>query len=123
MPVFDFFEKEIPHLWMGHRFAGFIWQQILFGHVSDIGGFRIFREQVVIGLVFGRAVPFGNRSPPFFRIIKDRVDVEDDAAEGMFPVLDDLADAEFRGFYAHCLNFRSLGFLWSDRDAWIPSIS
>src|SRR3546814_3309802 len=55
--------------------------QILLADIGDVGGIVAFGEQVVIGLFLRRADRFRDRVIPFVAVRKDRIDVEDDAAE------------------------------------------
>jgi hypothetical protein len=97
--VFDFIEKEIIHLRMRYWLAGLIQQQVLFRDIGDIADFRIFGEQVVIRLIPRRPVPFRNGIQPLFRIIKYGINIKNNAAKRVFPMLDDLADAKLRRSY------------------------
>ena len=78
--VAESFEEGI-NFRMRYRVRIFLGDQILFGHVGDIGTLGIFRQQVVIRLLFARPVLDRDRLPPFFGICELRVDVENDAAE------------------------------------------
>jgi hypothetical protein len=54
---------------------------------------------MVIRLIPRRPVPFGNGIQPLFRIVEYGINIKNDAAKRMFPMLDDLADAELRRSY------------------------
>ena len=97
---------------MRYRVRIFLGDQILFGHVGDIGTLGIFSQQVVIRLLFARPVLDRDRLPPFFGICELRVDVENDAAEGMHAVLNDLPDLEFCGSNVHCVTGRLVAKLF-----------
>ncbi len=88
------FLEELRHLRVRHRLAGIVGQQVLFGHVGDIGRLRILGQQMVERLVTARPDLFGDRGQPLLGVGEHRVDVEDDAAERVDPVLHHLADGE-----------------------------
>lgn len=94
-------DEHFIDLRMADRIAGCIGQKILLRDIGDILGFGIFREKMIERLVLVRADLFGNRLPPFLCIREDGIDVVDYASERIFPVLDDLTNAEFRdtGFH------------------------
>ena len=90
-------DENLGDLRMADRFAGIVGQQILLGDVGDVFGLRIFREQVIEGLVLVRPHLFRNRQPPLLGVVEFGIDVEDHAPEGKHPVADDLPDLEFGG--------------------------
>ena len=79
--------------------AGFVNQQVLFRHIGDIGGFQIFGERMEIRLIPRRPISFGNGIQSLFRIVEYGINIKNDAAKRMFPMLDDLADSKLRRSY------------------------
>ncbi len=75
-------------------FTALIVQQVLLGHVGDVGRLDVLSKQVVVGLIFYRAHILGNRKPPLFAVAEGRVDIEDDAPERMDPMADNVADSK-----------------------------
>ena len=73
--------ENLPHLRMPHRLTRGIEQQILLRHIGDVFRLRVFREQVIEGLVLARPDFLGDRQPPFLGVVEFRVDVENHAAE------------------------------------------
>src|SRR3546814_12252032 len=65
--------------------------QIRLADIGDVGGIVALGEQVVIGLFLRRADRFRDRVIPFVAVRKDRIDVEDDAAELEHAVATDVA--------------------------------
>ncbi len=84
---------------MAQGLAAQIRHEVLFRNVGDIFGFRVLSEQMIEWLIAMRARFLGNGFIPFFRIREFWIHVEDDPAEGEEPVLDHLADLEFRVLY------------------------
>ena len=80
---------------MAHRLAAVVGQQILLRDIGDIFRFLVFSEEMVIGLILVRADFFGDGFIPFFGIVELRINVENDAAEWINPVLDNLSNLEF----------------------------
>ena len=78
---------------MVDRLVGLVGDEVLLADVGDVALLRILGEQVVEGLVLGRAHRFGDRLVPFLAIGELGIDVEDDAAEVEQPVAHDFADA------------------------------
>lgn len=76
------------------RLLAVVGDQVLLTDIGDIGRFRVFREQVIKGLVLGRPHRFGDCVVPFVAIGELRIDIEDDSAEVEQPVADDFADSE-----------------------------
>lgn len=76
------------------RFVAVVGQQILLADIGDIARFGVLGEQMVEGLVLGRANLFGNRVIPFVAISEDGVDVEDHAANIEHAVPHDVTDRE-----------------------------
>ena len=79
---------------MVDRFIAVVQHQILLADIGEVAAFAIFGEQVIEGLILGRAHLFGNRLIPFLGIREDRIDVEDHAAKAETAMLDDVADGE-----------------------------
>ena len=69
-------------------------QEILFRHIRHIGGLIILGQEVIVGLVLGWPKLFGNREPPFVRIIERGIDIKDDSAKWMNPVAYDFPDSK-----------------------------
>ena len=76
-------------------------QQVLLGDIGGVGAVRVLGEQVVEGLVLGRADLLGDRPPPLLRVGEGGVHVEDHAPEREQSVPDHLADLESRGLGVH----------------------
>jgi len=74
------------------RPARVIHQQILLADISNIGGIVILREQMVERLILARARVCRNLLIPFFAVGKNRINIEDHAAEQIQPVAHDIAD-------------------------------
>ena len=87
-------DENLVDLRVANRIAGRVGQQVLLRDIGDIFGFGILREEMVERLVLARADFFGNGLPPFVGVREHRIDVIDYAPERIFPVLDDLTDAE-----------------------------
>src|SRR3984893_15922645 len=64
-------------------------------HIGDVFGLVVLGEQMIERLVFMRTDFRGDRLVPFVGIVEYRIDVEDDAAERIEAVPDDLADLIF----------------------------
>ncbi len=86
--------EDLVDLRVAHWIAGCIGQKVLLRDVGDIFGFRILSEEVIEWLILARPDFFGNGLPPFIGVREHRVDVINNAPERIFPVLDDLTDAE-----------------------------
>ena len=85
LPVFER-PEEIGNVGMFHRHARVIGDQILFAHIGDIVALIILGEQMIEGLIPGRAAVFGNGIIPFLGVRELRVDIKDNTAKGMFLV-------------------------------------
>ena len=70
------------------------WHEILLADVGDVALLGILGEQMVEGLVLGRADRLGDRLIPFVAVGEVRIDVEDHAAKIEQPMAHDFADAE-----------------------------
>jgi hypothetical protein len=92
-PIFEAFE-QLAHRRVIHWPALRISEKVPLTHVSDVGGILVLREQVIKRLVAPRADVLGDRLVPLFGIGEDRVDVEDDPAEGEQAVSYHVADSE-----------------------------
>src|SRR5258708_913656 len=90
-------DENLRDLRMPDRLAGLVRQQVLFGDIGDVFGFRVFREQMIERLILVRPDFLRDRQPPFLGIVEFRIDVEDHAPERKDPVADDLSDLEFGG--------------------------
>ena len=77
--------------------------EILLRYIRHIGGLIVLGQEVIIGLVFGRPNLFGNREPPFFRIVERGVDIKNDSAKRMNPVAYDFSDSKTS--LSHILSF------------------
>ena len=88
--------QDMRNVGVAERRVALVRHQVSFRDIGDIVRLLVLCEEVVIGLVLGRAKMFRDRLIPFIGIGEDRVDIEDDAAKLEQPVLDDLADLEFR---------------------------
>ena len=95
------FTEQFGDLRVANRLSAFIFEKILLGHVGDVGGFRIFGEQVVIGLIFTRPIVGRNRLPPILGIGKLRIDIENNTTKRMYPMANDLPQFEFCSIIAH----------------------
>jgi hypothetical protein len=71
-------------------------QQILLANIGDVTVLRIFGEQVVKWLVFGRTHAFRNRLIPLVAVGENGIDVENDAAKIEDAVAHDVADRKGR---------------------------
>ena len=80
---------------VGHRFAGFVGQQVLFRDIGGVNALLVLGQQVIEGLILLRTDLLGDRAPPFVGVGELGIDVEDNAAERENPVADDLAYAKF----------------------------
>ena len=80
---------------MADGIAGGVGHEVLLRHIGDIFGFGVFSEEMVERLVLARTQLFGNRQPPFLGVGEHRIDVIDDAPEGVSAVLHHLPDPEF----------------------------
>ena len=100
---------------MGHLGVILIRHQILFGDISDIMSALIFGEQMVIGLILGRANLFGDGFVPVFGIGENRVDIEHNAAKIKQAVADNLADLVFSGAGWDRVWHVRLSHFWLDR--------
>ena len=78
-----------------------IGQQILLGHIGDIGRLGVFGQQVIEGLFPVRPQLGRDGLQPFIGIGENRVDIEDHAPERVDTVLDDVADVEAGGAGTH----------------------
>ena len=81
---------------MVDRLVRLVGDQVLLAHVSDVAGLGILGEQVVEGLVLGRAHRLRDRLVPFVAVSEFGIDVEDDSAKVEKPVADDFTDREAR---------------------------
>ncbi len=79
---------------MAHRLAGVVGQEVLLGDIGDQGGLLVLGQQVIEGLVLGRAHVLGDRQPPLFGVGEFRVHVENHAAEREEPVAHHLSNRE-----------------------------
>lgn len=70
--------------------------KVLFRNVGDIGRVLGFGKDMVVGLVFSRANLGGNRQPPFLRVIKEGIHVEDHTAKRTKAMDHHFTDPEFR---------------------------
>src|SRR5271169_4900168 len=86
------FHEDFRDLRMPHRLAGSVRQEILLGNVGDVFGYVVLREQMVERLILMRPDFGRDRLVPFVGIVEYRVDVENDAAERIEAVPDNLAD-------------------------------
>ena len=64
--------EKLRDLRMAQRLAGLVRQQVLLRDVGDVFGLRVFREQVIVGLVLVRADVLGDREPPLFGVVELR---------------------------------------------------
>lgn len=84
---------------MAQRNIGIVGDQVLFGHIGDVMGPVVFREEVVEGLVLARAHFLRDRVIPFIGVRKLRIDVENHAPERKQLMAHHLSDLE-PGFMA-----------------------
>lgn len=68
--------------------------EIALADIRNVTFILVFGEKVIKGLVAARADIFRDGFPPFFAVCKDRIDIEDHAAEIEHPVADDIADTK-----------------------------
>ena len=94
-PLVELFEQAADRR-MVDRLLAVVADQILLADIGDVALLRIFGEQMVEGLLLGRADLLGDRLVPFVAVRKFRVDVEDDAPEVEQAMANDLADREAR---------------------------
>lgn len=66
--------------------------------LTDVGGFAVFREQMVEWLVATRPAFLGNGVPPFLTVGKFRIDIENDTAKGQEAVTHYFTDAKACGY-------------------------
>ena len=74
--------------------ARLIRHEILLRHIRHIGGLIILGQEVIVGLVLGWPKLFGNREPPFVRIIERGIDIKDDSAKWMNSMANDFPDTK-----------------------------
>src|SRR4051812_30789280 len=86
---------------MPARSAGVIGAKILLGHVGDVGGAVVLRQQVIVGLILARANLLRDRVPPLVAVVERGIDLVDDAAKWIVAMLHDLADTELRTSLPH----------------------
>ena len=75
---------------MAQRLAAVVRQEILLGDIGHIFRLLVFGEEMIEGLLLGRADLLGDRQPPLLRVRELRVDVEDDPPEGVVAVANHL---------------------------------
>lgn len=80
---------------MPDRLAGKVRNEILFRNIGDIFRVIILGEEMIVRLILGWPDFLRNRKPPIIGIAERRVDVENDTAKGIDPVLDDLTELIF----------------------------
>jgi hypothetical protein len=85
------------------RLTRLIQNEILLRHIGHIGGLIILGQEVIVGLVLGWPNLFGNREPPFVRIIERGINIKDDSAKWMNPVTYDFPDS--KASLSHILQF------------------
>jgi hypothetical protein len=68
--------------------------QVLLTDIGDVIALRIFSEQMIEGLVFGRANFLGNRIIPLVTVGIYGIDVENDSAKWKMPMPNDLSDSK-----------------------------
>ena len=93
---------------MRNGFSAVIDQEVLLRHVRFVRGRRVFRQQVVEGLILGGADILRDGLPPFLRIVEYWVHVKDDPPKRIDTVFDDLTDLELGSSYSKLLEIRSL---------------
>ena len=81
---------------MVDRVFAVVEHQVLLAHIGDVAALRILGEQMVKGLVLGRAQRLRDRLVPFFAIGEFGIDIEHHSAEVEEAVADHVADRETR---------------------------
>ena len=80
---------------MVDRFAGLIGHKVLFRHIGDVIALLVFGQQMIEGLVLGRAAVFGDVLLPFIGVREHRVHIENDTTKRMLPMTEHLPDVIF----------------------------
>src|SRR5262245_29499165 len=83
--------EELGDLRVAQRLARKVGEQVLFRDVGDILRLRVLGQEVVERLVLARANLGRDRLPPLLGIVEDRINVEDETAEIMDAMADNLA--------------------------------
>jgi hypothetical protein len=86
--------EQYRSLRMANGLARVVRKQVLLGNIGDIRTLLVFCEEMIKWLVFTGPDVFGYGPPPFLSVGELRVDIENDAAKGEDPMLDDLTYAE-----------------------------
>ena len=86
--------EKLPQLRMVYRLAAVVLEKVLLGHISDVGLFTVFRQQVVKRLVFAGAHVLRYRFPPFLGVAKGGIYIKNNAPEWKKPVFYYLANGE-----------------------------
>ena len=84
-------------LWMAHRFARFVHQQVLLGYIGYVFGLVVLGEKMIKRLIFPGADFLRYRVPPLFRVVEHGIDIEDNATEGKKPVAYNLSNTKLSG--------------------------
>jgi len=77
---------------VAERLPALVRHEVLLGDIGDIFGVGILRQEVIVRLLLHRTDIFRDRQPPLVTVGEFRVDVEDDPAEGIPTMTDDLTD-------------------------------
>ena len=96
-PIYPAFIKLecFSHIRMPDGATRGVGQQVLLGDIGDVVRLRVLGEQMIEGLILPRPDLGRDGLPPFLRVVEDRIDVEDDAAERIKAVFYHLSDLEF----------------------------
>ena len=79
-----------------HRPTFGIVEQVLLADVGDVAGILVFREEVIVRLLAAWPQFERDRLVPFLAVGEDRIDVENDAAEVVLLMANNVANRESR---------------------------
>src|SRR5512134_2505623 len=84
--------EYLVDLGVSDRLAADVRQEILLGDISNITRLLILGEEVIVRLILDRPDILRDRQPPLLGIGEFGIDIENDAAERVNPVTNDLPD-------------------------------